>query len=237
MAAVLACEPHAFVSHHSAAGLWRPLPYPAKERPIDLIVSGRNPGPKPGIRIHRTKTLRPDETTILDAIPLTIPARTILDLAATASARELEWAIAEAHARGRAARSSLLTLIARHPRHRGAKPLAGLLELDRDPARVRSEAEAKLLVLIRRAKLPDPETNVPLHGFEIDFLWRDARLVVEVDGLAYHSSGSAIRNDRNKEAVLARHGFEVIRVIWSQIVDEPEATIARIAARQALRTR
>ncbi len=212
MAAVTSCGPNAYLSHDSAAYRWRYLPVDLSGD-IAVTVVGRNPGSRDGIRIHRTLDLPGDETTSLDAIPMTSPARTILDLAATSTGRRLEQAVAEAIARRRVSTRALQALTERHPRHRGSRPLAALLELDRDPARVRSTAEEDLLALVREAGLPDPLVNAQFHGFEIDFLWLRERLAVEVDGLAYHSSGSSIKRDREKEAVLARYGFELIRLL------------------------
>jgi very-short-patch-repair endonuclease len=80
------------------------------------------------------------------------------------------------------------------------------------PAVTRSQAEERFLALIRTAELPSPDVNVPLHGFEVDFLWREQRLVVEIDGYAYHSDRQAFERDRSRDATLAAHGYRVIRV-------------------------
>jgi very-short-patch-repair endonuclease len=97
------------------------------------------------------------------------------------------------------------------------------------PALTRSEAEERLLSLIRSAELPSPEVNVPVHGFEVDFLWRDHGLAVEVDGYTYHSDPHAFERDRARDAKLAAHGYPVIRVTWRQIIDSPAAVVARVA--------
>ena len=228
MAAVLACGPGAFLSHQSAAALWNILAQPAPAPPT-VTVTARNPGRRSAIKIHRVGALPGDETTTRHRIPVTTPARTLLDLAVHASARELERAVAEAHASNRARRTQLLSLVARHPRHRGVKALRALLEADRDPALTRSEAEGRLLALIRAARLPHPDVNARVGDFVVDILWRDRRLVVEVDGFAYHSSAPAFARDHRREVDLAAAGFQVIRVSRHQIVDEPEATLVRIA--------
>jgi very-short-patch-repair endonuclease len=110
-----------------------------------------------------------------------------------------------------------------------------LLDRSRRPAFTRSEAEERLLSLIRRARLPDPEVNVQLEGLEVDFLWREQGLVVEVDGFRYHSSPSDFENDRRRDAELLARGLRVLRVSAAQIVHEPEATLVRIG--QALVSR
>lgn len=82
---------------------------------------------------------------------------------------------------------------------------------------------------MRKARLPQPEVNVRVGAYEVDFLWRDERLVVEVDGFAFHSSQRDFERDRRRDAELAARGLTVIRVTWRQIVDEPEAMLVRIA--------
>jgi very-short-patch-repair endonuclease len=93
----------------------------------------------------------------------------------------------------------------------------------------RSEAERRLLELVRAARLPAPATNRRLHGHEVDFVWRPQRLVVEVDGYAFHSSRSAFERDRRRDADLIREGYRVIRLTWRQLTREPEAVVALLA--------
>jgi very-short-patch-repair endonuclease len=96
-------------------------------------------------------------------------------------------------------------------------------------AMTRSEAERRLLRLIRAAGLPLPNTNARLDPFEVDFLWPGHRLVVEVDGFAFHSSRAAFERDRARDAELTARGYRVIRVTWRQTAAEPYVAVARIA--------
>jgi very-short-patch-repair endonuclease/predicted transcriptional regulator of viral defense system len=229
MAAVLACGEGAVLSCMSAARLWHLVPYPAHDRAIDVTVPAGRDRRRPGIRVHRVCSLERDEVTELKGIPVTIPARTLLDLATAATPRELERAAAEAERRQLASRSKLLALIARYPRRPGTRALRVLLERQGRPALTRSEAEERFMALARRGRLPAPDVNVLLGSYEVDFLWREERLVVEVDGFAFHGSRAKFEGDRRRDAELAAQGLQVIRVTWRQIVDEPEAMLVRIA--------
>jgi very-short-patch-repair endonuclease len=80
-----------------------------------------------------------------------------------------------------------------------------------------------------RAKLPRPLTNVVVHGYEVDLYWPEHRLVVEVDGFAYHSTRAAFEHDRLRDARLQAHGLRVSRVTWRQIAGTPEALLVRLA--------
>ena len=101
----------------------------------------------------------------------------------------------------------------------------------------RSEAELKMLRLIRSADLPTPRVNARVAGYEVDFLWPDQRLVVEVDGHAYHANRRAFERDRERDAALAAAGITVVRVTWRQLAGAPEAIVARIASAVAVRDR
>jgi very-short-patch-repair endonuclease len=72
-------------------------------------------------------------------------------------------------------------------------------------------------------------TNVRVGGYEVDALWPAERLIVEVDGFAFHSARSSFESDRKRDAELTAAGYRVIRVTWRQLVEEPEAVVARLA--------
>jgi len=228
MAAILSSPNGSLLFGPSAAYLHKLLPHPAHPRLVHVAVPGHDPGRKPGIRIHRSR-IRPDERTSRQGIPLTSAARTILDLGATLDRSTLEQVVAEAHRRHMASADDLLAVIARHPRRSGTRVLRELLNADRSPAFVRSRAEGRLLALLRRARLPEPETNAKLGAFEIDLLWRDQRIATEVDGGPFHTALPDRRRDQAKDAELLRAGYKILRLGWHQITEEPEATVALIA--------
>jgi len=141
-------------------------------------------------------------------------------------ADELERAVAEAFALRLTNRAHLLRA--------GTRPGAGRLRrlLDgRPPARTRSDPERILLRGVRAARLPEPETNVKVGGWEVDFLWREVRLAVEVDAYSTHSSPRAFDRDRRKDADLAAAELTVQRFTVDHVRDEPDRVIAWITAR------
>jgi very-short-patch-repair endonuclease len=103
-----------------------------------------------------------------------------------------------------------------------------------EPTLTRSEAERRLLKLIAAADLPAPMTNVRVHGLEVDLLWPKERLIVEVDGFAFHSTRAAFERDRRRDARLQARGYRVLRITWRQIVHEPQAVVARVAGLLAI---
>src|SRR5690606_35550457 len=174
MAAVLACGEGSFVSHRTAADLWEIFRY----RDPQADVSTRRARGRPGIRIHRVRTVEPDEVTRLDGVPITTPARTRLDIASCVSTRDIEQAYALAERRQLVTRAEILALLDRHRRRPGARALREVLQ-DAPPGFTQSEAEERFLALIRAAELPVPELNAYVRGYRVDFLWRAEKVVVE----------------------------------------------------------
>lgn len=106
-------------------------------------------------------------------------------------------------------------------------------DLTGSPAVTRSEAERRLLDLIRSAGLPAPRANAAVGRWSVDLHWPAQRLVVEVDGFAYHGGRAAFERDRRKDADLQAAGLRVARLSWRQITQEPlmiTALLARLLA-------
>jgi very-short-patch-repair endonuclease len=215
------------VSHGSAGFMWMLLR--ERPRPVEVTVLAAWKPVHPGLRTHISATLSPRDRRWVERIPVTSPARTLLDLAPRYPAGRVERMVADAERRGLMRPSELVEQLARNPRRRGSSTLRTVLGLEGGPAFTRSDAEARLLALVRRAGLPAPETNAMVAGFEVDLLWRRARVVVELDGFAFHGDRMAFEADRLRDAELQARGFRVIRVTWRQLVDDSAGVIDRLS--------
>ena len=214
MAAVLATG--GVLSHQTAAAIWGLRPHRGA---VHITVIGEAPRRRPGVRIHRSCSL---DAAVHDRLPLTTPTRTIHDLAAHLPQLELDRAVEQAQVLRLATRDE----IAAEPPRRGRHALQAAL--DDEPRVTRSEAERRLLALISQARLPRPETNSTVEGYEVDLLWRRERLIVEVDGYAYHSTRQAFERDRARDAALQAAGYRVVRLTWRQIAYEPLAVVVQL---------
>jgi len=228
MAAVLACGPSAVISHRSAANLWS-LPLETAAGQVEVTVRRGWAPRRRGIRVYRTRSLRRRDVRFLDHIPVTSPARTLSDVAALGHEEALELAVAEAISRGLVDFAAIREQLNRDGPRPGTKSMRLLLDRDDGPALTRSVAERKLLRMIRAASLPSPVVNARVGRYEVDFLWREQRLIVEVDGFAWHSSRRAFERDRARDAELQLAGYRVLRITWRQLTREPNAVIQRIA--------
>ena len=93
----------------------------------------------------------------------------------------------------------------------------------------RSRAEKALLRLIRDAGLPMPETNVPFGKFEADFLWREQRVIVELDSATYHSGPGVFQRDREKGLLFRGAGYDVLRPTRAHVIYEGPRVLVLIA--------
>jgi hypothetical protein len=179
-AALLAVGKHAFLSHETAAavlGLLRALP-----ETVEVSVVGRYRASSEGIKVHRIRQIDRREVQREQGLWMSSPARAVLEIAATASEKELIRAIDEGLAHRLFTPAALDAVLARNRPCRGSARLAAILSDPTATAVSRSRREKSLLKLIRDAGLPIPETNVPFGRFELDFYWRREGLVVEIDG-------------------------------------------------------
>jgi very-short-patch-repair endonuclease len=212
MAAVLACRDGAVASHRSAGALWGILP--PSPGPIEITVPSYGGRRKQrGIVVHRSMTLTASDTTRRRGIPVTCPARTLQDLRRVLSAEQLQKAT-------RKALDLRLDVAA---------------ALAPEPDLTRSELERRFLRLCRSHALPSPEVNARVGPYEVDFLWRDLRLVVETDGFRHHGSRAAFEADRARDARLQAGGYRVLRLTYRQLRDDPDAVVSllREVTRQA----
>jgi very-short-patch-repair endonuclease len=219
MAAVLACGPDAVLSHRSAGALYGLIRYHGTP---EVTVPGNRR--HPGITVHRSVA----ERTVHFGIPVTIPARTLLDLADVLDAETLTRAVSRAHFDKLLSVDALATTLGNAPGRR-TSVLAQLLA---EPP-TRSHFERAFLALLDRHGLPRPEVNTTVHGYEVDMLWRRERLVVELDGRQHLL---AFERDRERDAHLLAHGLSTVRVTWLRLTTRPAREAERIRQLLAQRT-
>ena len=202
MAAVLACGRGAVLSHRSAAQLYGLIRYSG---PIEITARTRRR--RPGVIVHESNLHEHDVTTHW-GIPTTSPARTLTDLAHTLSPAALTRAVNDAR-------------------------LAKLMSLDDLPPRLRKGQSARptrsafedaFPTFCARHRLPQPQINAIVAGYEVDAYWPAKHLVAELDGEEFHQDFEA---DRAKDADLVEAGFRVVRVTWDRLTHGAQREAAR----------
>jgi hypothetical protein len=235
LAAVLACGPKAALSHRSAAGL-HGLRRNASGR-VEVIVPGRSTRCHDSIEVHRSIRFDPAlDAIVVDSIPTTTVARTLLDLAAVVRRRALERALDQAEILRVFDLNALRDQLERNPGHPGAGRLRSTLnQHDAGTTPTWSELEERLYVVLDAAGLPRPEVNAHVvlrDGGPVirpDFVWRAARLAVEADGYKTHGTRAAFETDRERDQRLYADGWRPLRITWRQLKSEPARLTALLA--------
>jgi very-short-patch-repair endonuclease len=203
-AAVIACR-GAILSHFTAAWLWAFWREPAGV--IDLTMPSFRKDRR-GLRFHQS-LLQPHEIDVLNALPLTSPARTVVDVASQIELTAIPQLVDDALMYGATTRSAILDATQRNTR--GVHEIRKALYVPEDFERAKSRAERQLLKAIREAGLPIPKSNYEVDGREYDLVWPELRLIVEFDSWLYHHTPGRFHNDRIKSNAAQLAGYRILR--------------------------
>jgi very-short-patch-repair endonuclease len=174
--------------------------------------------------VHRVRRLHEDDGALVDGIPVTGVARTLLDLADVVPQR-LDRALEAAERLGLFDLAAVDALIARSRGHHGLGALAKALRDYREPPHTDSEMELDFVRLCRNAGLPAPSTSVLIAGHRVDAVWQQQRLVVELDGREFHRTRAAFERDRMRDADLQVAGYRVLRITHRRLTRYPGAVV------------
>jgi predicted transcriptional regulator of viral defense system len=231
IAAVMACGPGSVLSHLDAAALLGI--YEGRGARIHVTTTG-SPRERPGIRPHRARRLHDADVTAKDGIPVTTVARTLVDLTDVLGRDRLLRAVREAEYLRLLELDALDAAVRRAHGRRRLRVLKEALAHHRPGQIVREELEHRFLELLRAAGLPQPETNVKVRTrrceYEVDCLWREAGVAVELDGRAAHARAAAFEADRARDAALSAIGLRPLRFTWHRVTEEGAEVIGELEA-------
>jgi very-short-patch-repair endonuclease len=229
LAAAWAYGTGAVLSHRTAAAVWSLRP--AGGSAFDVTVpSTAGRVSRSGIRLHRTRGGL--ETTVHGILPVTTPARTLLDVAGILAPHYVEAALKEADVIGIFDLGALRAVVAAHPLHPGARTLAALLDAAGRTALALtfSDLEIRMRALCDAHGLAQPVANPRPVGFRVDFAWPGTNLIAETDGWRIHRTRKAFEDDRARDQALTVAGFRVVRFTHRQMADDPVAVAATLRA-------
>jgi very-short-patch-repair endonuclease len=235
-AALLAYGPDAVLSHQSAATLWGFRR--ARGGPIHVTAPRGRQGlrRRRGIWIHRCK-LAPEDLTERDRFPCTTVARTLFDLAEVIPFDALKGAAEEADRLRLLRLRELEEACERGHGRRALRPVRRLIVELRPPDEGRSPLEIRFAAFVREHRLPFPVQNADVLGNEVDALWPEAKLIVELDSWEHHGHRAAFERDRARDPKLMIAGYRTIRVTHrrldreaAELADEIRQLLAHPAA-------
>jgi very-short-patch-repair endonuclease len=219
-AALMACGAGAVLSHGSAAAVWGL----EKHFKAPFEVTAPNRHRRSGIIVHYAALHRNDRA-VNRGLPVTSPARTALDLAPRLTDRQLERAVDDLRNAGYLQPDPLAEVLARYPHHRGAAKLRSV-DISREPTR--SDWELDFIDYLKRYDLPMARINTKIGGYEVDALFPDAKVIVELDSWTHHRSRTSFRNDRRRDAALLARGYVTIRITWERLAEKPHEVAAEL---------
>jgi hypothetical protein len=231
MAAVLACGEGAALSHHSALALWGLAEW--RWSGIHVTVPGDR-RPK-GIQVHRTSGLISRDIRTDAQIRMTSPARTILDCAPVLTDKQLSRAVNDGRRCVGLRPWHLADVIERFRLHPGAKRLRPFVDVKGGPTR--SDWEDFFPVWCEQYGLPPPVMGAVVAGHEVDALFPEEKVIVELDSWEFHQDRGSFESDRDRDADTLAAGHLTVRITWGRMTKAEAARLHRILRRWGTQTR
>jgi very-short-patch-repair endonuclease len=214
LAAVLACGEGAVLSHRSAAALWGIRRYTGKPE-----VTAPHAHRRGSLIVVSRSAITPAECTVHRGIPCTTPERTLIDFATVAQPHEIDRAVREAEFLRIVDFARLEAMLDGRRQIQSLRD--AIAHAANSPAHTRSELEDRFRALVLDADLPTPEYNATLEldttPIEVDVLWREQKVIVELDGWQSHGTRTQFAEDRRRDREAAAVGYQVLRYTWSDL--------------------
>jgi hypothetical protein len=228
LGAVYACGERALLAYQSAAAL---SDIASTSRPLIDVVRPTGSGRPPrGVHIHRSRIITPADRAEIDGIPVTSIPRTLLDLADVLSLHSLELAVETAERKHLLNMAAMIEVLERSNGRHGVKRLMATLSLPSGAIDTRSPLERRFLRFCDEHGIPRPQVNAMVAGFEVDAYFPKAKLVVELDSVAYHHTRGAFERDREKDIALQLAGQRVVRVTHKRMQGAARELAAELRA-------
>ena len=144
--------------------------------------------------------------------------------------RQLERAVDEAERRRLFDLNQVNRVCQRNPRRRGTKPLKAVIANAAEPPATRRELELRFAEFARDYGLPRPAFNVSVLGYEVDAVWLDKKLIVELDSWSFHGGRESFESDRARDAALQVARYRVVRVTWRRLANQPARVAQELGA-------
>ena len=226
--AVLAAPGGGHLSDVSACALHNLIRQPSKTMHV-LHLGGDWRSPTGIIGRHTTHLPSTDRTKV-KGLPTSTISRAVLDAARRVDAELLDDLLDRAVELRVYNELDFRRVMKERPSIPGVEALEdAIARLDEKSGEFRSTFERKTTRLVQTStRIPAPVVNVLVEGFRPDLHWWKTRAIVECDGADYHRSLDQVLADEQREEILSRLGYVILRLRWSQVRYEQERTLKRI---------
>ena len=202
--------------------------------PIEVSTLGIRQKREPGLVVHRVRSLSAEEIVRRDGIPVTSPARTLIDLCAVVEPRVVEMALESVIRRRLAAVEQIRDALDRSTYRAHSRTVLGRLLDEFQLVATESALEAIVWRLLRDSHLPLPQRQFWVYDADarsvarIDFAYPDARVGIEADGYESHSSRRDWRRDRARQNALTQLGWRILRATWEDATRYPRRILVQV---------
>jgi very-short-patch-repair endonuclease len=197
-----------------------------------LTETARRQPSSDDVVFHRTRHLPARHIVRIASIPATSVPRTITDCSTELDAWSALAMLDSCSASPSLWRAIHATADALSNGRPGVRAIATATHPD-GAQRLRSSLERRAAAALRARGLPPGEWNVTLYDAqgpirEVDLLYRESNLVVEIDGLRYHTQRDRARMDRATDRRLHLIGISVLRFVWRDVVHNPSGMATEV---------
>lgn len=235
LAPILSAGPRAVASHLSAAALHRIPGYSLT--PPELTIPRGRERRRPNARLHTSTDLDRCTPMVVNAIPVTDVARTILDIGRVVGDQRLLRAIEATRRTGATDWSRLIATLAGHARRGrpGTVRLRRVISVNVHREEISdSDFELLVLTLLVSAGLPEPVLHHRVYDgerfvAEVDLAYPELRIAIELDG-AVHRDKEVWERDQPRQNDLLLNGWIVLRFSWDRYVKRPTSIVAEVRA-------
>lgn len=222
LAACLGAGPGAVVSHRSAAAVWGLSGF--RPGPLEITVPSGRSGRSGLATVHRTLDLPAADRATHNRLPVTRPARTLIDLAGRVSAALLEEAVDDVLCRRLATLDVVHRRVELLSRHRGVAALATILAAWRGDATPANVAEMRVQRLLLESGFTTfvPQYEIVHQGqfvARVDLGDPDHRVAIDLDSFRWHAGRGPFRSDRARGNRIAAAGWTLLRATPEDAAD------------------
>ncbi len=225
---------HSVLSHETVAALINLTGFPRRQ--VVLTVDHPQHLHVPGAFVHQISDLQRRWIWHIDGLPVTVTARTIVDLSSVCTRAHLAVVVDDAIAERKVTEARIAQCLSAvlRPGKRGLEKLVDILDRRGEGfVPPMSELERRLFAALESHGLPEPVRQFPhpnrgaITGI-VDGAYPDAKLILEADGRTWHDRQRAFRTDRRRDNEAARVGWQTLRFPWEEVVHDPEDVAATV---------
>ncbi len=216
------------VSHRAGAAVWTIDGF--RQGEIEVVVPWGRRAARSNVTVHHSKQMDRADPTEVDGVPVTGPARTVLDVAGVVGRRRLEWTVDAVLRQGLLEWPDLYQVLVRHSRRGrdGCGRLRELLDVRFGSSVVPDSKWNRMAAqLLTDHGLPMPVLEHEIRDGDgilvgrVDLAYPNHRLAIELDSVRYHLNRESFEADPRRKNRIMLEGWRILTFTWADFNDRP----------------